>query len=558
MNSAMSDEEFNRIMSLYDRYKAKLKLLYKEDPFTYDIDKEGKRIVIIKYESDGSEIVRIPNFVTDSELGVFQSLQSQIIKEIVLGENMVSAIRLLSGFKQKHIKISGGSQKLKYMPYMLLRQQIESIEIDLQSDVHIKKLTGFAQRSKYLKEIVFKNIDTSECEDFQYMFNECDRLKNIDLSKLQFKQAVTFEGMFEQQGIENVVLDLTEINKDTPLNLSNIANKCLNLKNFKFIGNANVQRISGMFSGCTNLEYVDIQNLNFDSVQNVVGTFSNCVKLKKIDGSINLKNVKDISRFLYNCNQLTDIDIQHIGLKNTNQLAGLFSFCSQLEQIDLQGIDFSTGQKQGEKLFEGCSSLKNLNLGNAKFKDSIAMMFKGCGYEGTIDLTNRIDFGEYNSQCSLSLSPFAFDGAFQDSMISEIVIGPECNIYTYNPFGNNQVSQQHCMKVTVYGMFVNCKNLKKIIFKGRLLAAIGKDEQADQMFVQLPKLEEIDFLGGLNLCVVNETTGITFKRSLIKYAPKLKVIKSLQEIKYPNNLVNNFKKTNSQYVDSDNLWIYEF
>ena len=100
MNSGITSEKFEELLRMYEIRANKFRLLFKEDPFKYYIDKDKREIDIQKYEQDGSECVRIPDFVTHSWMGAFQDSSCSSIKEIVLGNNMVDASRLLMGIKQ--------------------------------------------------------------------------------------------------------------------------------------------------------------------------------------------------------------------------------------------------------------------------------------------------------------------------------------------------------------------------------------------------------------------------------------------------------------------------
>lgn len=553
MNSSITSEKFEELLRMYEIRANKFRLLFKEDPFKYVIDKDKREIAIQKYEYDGSECVRIPDFVTHSWMGAFQDSSCSSIKEIVLGNNMIDASRMLMGIKQKYLRISGWSKNLKYMTDMLAQQSIEYVELDLQNDVKLRNVTGLFTNCRKLRKVKFIQFDTSMCYNFKQMFVGCTRLRELDLSSLNFRQAQDLQEFIKDQGLTEIKIDLANKENNNPINISNFASGCKSLKRAEITGNAKVQNVSFMFQDCENLEKIDLEGLDFGPVINVVGTFSYCLQLTEIKGKIRLPNVIHISRFFDNCRQIEYIDIQEIGLRHAVQLEGLFSGCYQLKQVDLQGIDFSLNQKSAENMFFNCKSLESLNLGQAKFSQSISHMFFKCGYKGTVDFTDRFDFSRVSED-----DPFVMTSAFQESDISEVIFGKDFNVYQYNINGPNSVSSQTCHPIIVHAMFNNCTSLKRIVFNGKVMLAIGRNEQARQMFMQLPNLEEVCFFGRFTLCLYQKTYEKGIKYQLINFQPKLKRVISNQEIKNPDNLVDNFNMVRCFYKQAENLWIYEF
>lgn len=553
MNSGITSEKFEELLRMYEIRANKFRLLFKEDPFKYGIDRDRREITIQKYDFDGSECVRIPNFVTNSWMGIFQDSACSSIKEIVLGNNMIDASRMLMGIKQKYLRISGGSKNLKHMLDTLAQQPVEYVEFDLQRDVKLENISGLFYSCRNLRKVKFIQFDTSRCSNFMQMFVECNKLREIDLSNIDFRQAEDLQNFMDDSGLTEIKLDLTNVNNNNLVDFKSFANNCKNLKNVKILGNVKAQDISFMFSDCENLETVDIQGLNFEHITNVVGTFVDCIQLKEIRCKIRLPNVRHISRFFDNCRQLEYIDIQEIGLRYTDQLQGLFSGCLQLRQADLQGIDFCLNQKSAENMFFNCKSLERLNLGQAKFSQSISHMFFKCGYKGTVDFTDHFDFSGDSED-----NPFVMTSTFQESDISEVIFGKDFNVYQYNIHGPNSVSSQTCHPIVVHAMFNNCTNLKRIVFNGKVMLAIGRNEQARQMFMQLPNLEEVCFFGRFNLCLYQKTYEKGIKYQLINFQTKLKRVISSQEIKNPENLLDNFRVARCFYKQAENLWVYEF
>lgn len=553
MNSGITSEKFEELLRMYEIRANKFRLLFKEDPFKYYINRDRREITVQKYDFDGSECVRIPDFVTNSWMGTFQDSACSSIKEIVLGNNMIDASRMLMGIKQKYLRISGGSKNLKYMIDTLAQQSVEYVEFDLQKDVRLENISGLFCSCRNLRKVKFIQFDTSMCSNFMQMFVGCSKLREIDLRSIDFRKAEDLQNFIDSSGLTEIKLDLTNVNNNNLIDFKSFAADCTNLNRAEILGNVKAQDISFMFSKCQSLETVSMQGLNFEHITNVVGTFVDCIQLKEIKCKLRLPNVRHISRFFDNCRQLEYIDIQEIGLRYTDQLPGLFSGCYQLKQIDLQGIDFCLNQKSAENMFFNCKSLESLNLGQAKFSQSISHMFFKCGYKGTVDFTDHFDFSKDSED-----DPFIMTSTFQESDISEVIFGKDFNVYQYNINGPNSVSSQTCHPIVVHAMFNNCTNLKRIVFNGKVMLAIGRNEQAKQMFMQLPNLEEVCFFGRFTLCLYQKTYEKGIKYQLINFQTKLKRVISSQEIKNPENLIDSFRIARCFYKQAENLWVYEF
>ena len=68
--------------------------------------------------------------------------------------------------------------------------------------------------------------------------------------------------------------------------------------------------ISSMFSGCSNLENINLGNLDFSSVENMKNVFYECRKLTSIDlFKFDFSKVIDMSNLFDGCINLIDIKL---------------------------------------------------------------------------------------------------------------------------------------------------------------------------------------------------------------------------------------------------------
>ena len=107
-----------------------------------------------------------------------------------------------------------------------------------------------------------------------------------------------------------------------------------------------------MFYNCSNLEKLDVSNLNTENSESFKGMFHGCSKLKEINVS-NFKtyNCTDISCMFKYCESLLSIDMLNWDMRNIdmNGMRDLFFDCSNLNKIK---INFNTENRVVQRSFE--------------------------------------------------------------------------------------------------------------------------------------------------------------------------------------------------------------
>lgn len=108
------------------------------------------------------------------------------------------------------------------------------------------------------------NIDTSDTEDFSYMFNQCDTLESLKLN-FNTDKATTTQAMFSL---------------------------CTNLKSldFKTLNTGNVTWMNEMFQGCNSLETLLIDQIDIKSAMTFRSIFQNCNALNTTINFVNVPN----------------------------------------------------------------------------------------------------------------------------------------------------------------------------------------------------------------------------------------------------------------------------
>ena len=115
---------------------------------------------------------------------------------------------------------------------------------------------NFNKNGKYTFQIIFNNIIT----DMKGFFEKCVNIISLD---------------FENFNTENVT------------DMGFMFNKCNKLKEIKGINKFNTNKVTNMrrmFQLCNELEYLDLSSFNTENVTNMSGMFNLCSKLKEIKG----------------------------------------------------------------------------------------------------------------------------------------------------------------------------------------------------------------------------------------------------------------------------------
>lgn len=138
---------------------------------------------------------------------------------------------------------------------------------------------------------------------------------------------------------------------------------------------SNVKYMNNMFSGCENLENLNVSGLDTSNLINMYLMFRDCRSLRTLD--------------------LSGFDTSKVG-----QMMGAFERCSALETVDISGFNtFYVHNMRG--MFYECEKLKTIYVGAGWSTDSLEnyeLMFARCdsleGGNGTL-YNNETDFKEY-------------------------------------------------------------------------------------------------------------------------------------------------------------------
>lgn len=165
-------------------------------------------------------------------------------------------------------------------------------------------------------------------------------MKTLNISGWDTSKVKSFYALFE--GCTNLekIIGIEDLNVSNAHTISHMFNKCENLTKLDLskwkVGN--VTMTTGLFYGCIRLEEIKgietwqfntVGNLSFDSM------FNECESLRSIDiSSWKVKNVRDCDCMFRRCYELTSIgDISGWKLEHIDSMEKMFFGCTKLKNI---------------------------------------------------------------------------------------------------------------------------------------------------------------------------------------------------------------------------------
>ncbi len=281
------------------------------------------------------------------------------------------------------------------------------------------RMSGWFYNCENLYEVEFKNCDTKDVLQTDYMFANCSSLEHLDLRNMNTSNVTDIEYMFS--GCSSLeTIDLSSFDTSNVTVMFNLFKDCSSLKEIDVSGfkTSKVKYVGSTFEGCNSLESIDISawdtsefislscmfrfceslknikfgEINTSKVNAMNCMFEGCRSLESLDLSkFDTSNVEHIQCMFSGCSKLKNLDVSNFNTSKVGTMNDMFEGCSSLESIDISNFDTSNATTFSS-LFENCSSLKEVNLGNlnASKVTYTFCMFKGCSSLESLDLSNIV------------------------------------------------------------------------------------------------------------------------------------------------------------------------
>ena len=154
------------------------------------------------------------------------------------------------------------------------------------------------------------------------------------------------------------------------------------------LNTSGVTSMYGMFLHCSSIEKLDLSGFDTSKVESMNAMFEGCEQLK----NLNIKNfdtscVRNMRYMFQNCEKLTQLDLSHFKTQNLEVTYCMFDDCYELESINMSGWDLAS-LTDASYMFAYCRKLTTVSMDGWKTKKlgDVTSMFLGCEKLKTLDL----------------------------------------------------------------------------------------------------------------------------------------------------------------------------
>ena len=336
---------------LAKRYKEKSRLLGKDILDVCILSDDAVMLMDVKDKVDTGRLV-VPNFITDiNNNGPLKSCKyTEIYVDNRDGMELdvnslcrgMSSDKLMVEFRNPDMVVSTSRmfidcKELKHIDISKLSQyRIRDMSFMFCGCVKLKSiyLWGYGEQSKDVSNL-----------DMRGMFMWCSSLEDIDISRLNTKNAVSMSGLFKGCQLLRG-LDLSRFDTSRVIDMSY------------------------MFAVCKQLRSIDVSSFKTDSLVCMKHMFNRCKLIRDIDiNNFNTSKVKDMSSVFKCCYNLRSIGVNNIDTSKVENMESMFEDCIELEELDLSSWDTSKVTDMSY-MFNSCSKLKYLNTSSFNIFDS--------------------------------------------------------------------------------------------------------------------------------------------------------------------------------------------
>ena len=333
---------------------------------------------------------------------------------------------------------------------------------------HIKFVKGYPdpngidlseQKDKSIMGSFKDGIFTIACEgeilanpDSSEMFRDIWTPSEITFENFDTTNVTNMEDMFYVTHIRDLYANLRKINGLNKFNTSNVTN------------------MIGMFSGCSQVESLDISSFDTSKVINMHRMFEGCETIKTLDVSnFDTSSVEDMSyMFAVRWSGTTQetvnkpanlteiIGLEKLNTSNVRNMQGIFSGCTNVTNLNVSNFDTSKVVFM-RGMFEDCWSLASIDVSNFNTSNVTDMgyMFKECSKLETIDVSN------FNTSNVTNMSYMFSTGRILNDLSYPLDYHKDSALKSIIGFENLDTSKV----INMSDMFVGDMNLNQISLK---------------------------------------------------------------------------------------------
>ena len=235
------------------------------------------------------------------------------------------------------------------------------------------------------------NFVTEKANDISGIFNDCEKLSNINVSNWNVSNVTSTEKAFAN----NFLLKSLDLSNWDMSNCENSQMMFYSDTALTSIGNTsnwNVSKITtthSMFEGCSKLQSLNTSKWVFSNLTNADSMFSNCQVLTKLDTSNwGMGKVIYFGFLFNNCYALTSLNVSKWDTSNANIFNAMFNECVNLTNIDVSNWKTSN-VTQAVNTFLDCKKLTQVAVQNWDMSNvsQLSGMFAYCSGITSLDIS---------------------------------------------------------------------------------------------------------------------------------------------------------------------------
>lgn len=235
------------------------------------------------------------------------------------------------------------------------------------------------------------NFVTEKAKDISGIFNDCEKLSNINVSNWNVSNVTSTEKAFAN----NFLLKSLDLSNWDMSNCENSQMMFYSDTALTSIGNTsnwNVSKITtthSMFEGCSKLQSLNTSKWVFSNLTNADSMFSNCQVLTKLDTSNwGMGKVIYFGFLFNNCYALTSLNVSKWDTSNANIFNAMFNECVNLTNIDVSNWKTSN-VTQAVNTFFDCKKLTQVAVQNWDMSNvsQLSGMFAYCSGITSLDIS---------------------------------------------------------------------------------------------------------------------------------------------------------------------------
>lgn len=257
------------------------------------------------------------------------------------------------------------TQNVTKMPLMFSDcSSLKTLDISSFDTAEVTEMSSMFQGCTSLESLNLSGVDTGNVTDMQYMFDGCASLESLDLSGFETENVRQMGYMF--RGCSALTeLDLSNFDTSKVTTMKYMFEGCSSLGNLELesFNTANVLSMGRMFKDCAALKELDLSSFDTSSVGDMCYMFFGCTSLEKLDlNNFRTRNVISMHYMFGGCSSLETLDLSSFYSHQFLNVSQMFLNCSSLKVLDMRNFDFTENQRFGEKLFQGCLALRQIEV----------------------------------------------------------------------------------------------------------------------------------------------------------------------------------------------------